>query len=95
VFLVSSFESTVFGVGEGSSTFASGFLEKRGAVGEGGAEFAGEMRKCVWVVPLVGIRKIGAEPRRVSVRSSIMNENNVPVFEIDRRTIMKLEIRIL
>jgi len=95
VFLVSNFESTALGVGKGSSTFASGFLEKRGAVGEGGADFAGEIRKCVWVVPLVGIRKISAEPGRVLVRSSTMNENNVPVSEVDHRTIMKLEIRIL
>jgi hypothetical protein len=68
VFLVSGFESTVFGVGEGSSTFAPSFLEKRGAVGKGGADFAGKMRACVWVVPLVGVGKVGAEPacKRVS-----------------------------
>ena len=61
MFLVSSFESTVFGVGKGSSTFAPSFLEKRGAVGKSGADFAGQMRTCVWVVPLVGVREVGAE----------------------------------
>ena len=44
MFLVSGFESTVFGVGEGSSTSASSILEKRGAVGEGGADFAAYVR---------------------------------------------------
>ena len=68
MFLVSCFESAVFGVSEGSSTFAPSFLEKRSAVGKGGTDFAGKMRTCVWVVPLVGVREVGAEPacKRVS-----------------------------
>ena len=64
VFLVSCFESTVFGVGEWTPTFASCLFEERGAVSKGGADFAGEMRACVWVVPLVGVGEIGAEPAR-------------------------------
>jgi hypothetical protein len=80
VFLVSCFESTIFGVGERSSTFSPSFLEKRGAVAEGRAHVAGEMRTSVGIVPLVGIRKIGAEAGGELVRSCTMNEKNVPVF---------------
>ena len=68
MFLVSCFENTVFGVGERSSTFAPSFLEKRGAVSKSRANFAGEMGTCVGVVPLVDIKKIGAESGGVLAR---------------------------
>ena len=77
---MSCFERTVLGVGKRSLTFARSFLKKRGAVDEGRANFAGEMGTYAGVVPLVDIRKIGAEPGGVLARWCTMNENNVPVF---------------
>jgi hypothetical protein len=82
VFLVSGFESAVFCVGERSLTFAPRFFEERGAVCEGGADVSGGMGAGVWVVPLVCVGEVSAEPEAVLVRSWT-KENNVPVFEID------------
>ena len=69
MFLVSGFESAVFCVGERTPTFAPRFLKERGAVGEGGTDFAGEMGAGVWIVALVCVGEVGAEPaREYSVR---------------------------
>ena len=67
MFLVSGFKSTVFSPGERTPTFASRFLEKQGAVGEGGTNFTGEMGAGVWIVTLVCVREVRAEPCRKSI----------------------------
>ena len=60
--LIPYLEGTVLGLCKGASTLAPRLLEQRGAVSERRANFARQMGACIWVVSLVGVGEIGAEP---------------------------------
>lgn len=71
VFLIAGLERAIFFFGEGTSAFTPGLFEQGRAIGEGGANFGGEVGTRVGIVFFISVGKVGAESAlcvRVNVR---------------------------